>query len=76
MTNEKQTLSDKIVALGEDYLEDENYPAVIGYKDVKDFIKKLKEEIKDDNPTDPRQFMICQADILEIIDKLAGDKLI
>ena len=28
-----------------------------------------------DNPTDPRQFMICQADILEIIDKLAGKEL-
>jgi len=42
---------------------------------VKEFIRLLKEKLTDNNPTDTRLFMICQADILDLIDKLAGEKL-
>jgi len=63
---EKQTLSDKEQALGT--LAGASYGTKIYYpEDVKDFIKKLKEEWKLEMP---------YSSFKSFVDKLAGDKLI
>ena len=69
----EQTLSDKIFIQ-----ENKAGREVIMSKDVKDFIKKLKEEILnspcgDEAGIDINRFIICGKN--GIIDKLAGSKL-
>lgn len=46
-------------------------PDWIEIKDVREFIKRFKEEIR--NPNNP---LTCNEDVDNIIDKLAGDRLI
>jgi hypothetical protein len=41
--------------------------------DVKEFIRLLKEQFKDETPEDKRALMFHQEHILKVIDKLAGD---
>ena len=65
------SLSDNILAVGYNHIEAED--GVIHTKDVKDFIKALKEKIPD------REFAISEdadSSVHYEIDKLAGDKLI
>jgi hypothetical protein len=61
----EQTLSDKI--------QDEFGDRCLKLEDVKDFIKKLKEEIEWCQTRNNPQIGIIT---MEIIDKLAGEKLI
>lgn len=59
------TLSDKIISCPEEYIED-----IISVKDVKEFIKELKERMKDVN--NPARYGTFE----DIIDKLIGDVLL
>jgi hypothetical protein len=80
----KQTLNDKIVQV-EDYKtigikegEITRAELVIRVEDVKEFIKELKEELLNNIPLSATPYTkeCCENIIKEIIDKLAGDKLL
>ena len=68
---EKQTLSDKIHKVELDYEENDTmaYYEAVEVKNIRDFIKKLKEEM-------PNQDLGEAKAQQELIDRLAGDKLI
>jgi len=69
---EKETLSDKIqeLAYDEEGIEDD----IIRKNDVKDFIKKLKEEIQEQQKANGNESIFID-DVFREIDTLAGDKL-
>jgi hypothetical protein len=72
---EEFNLSEKIIILNEgiNTIKVKDYCPLIHTEDVKEFIRRLKEEVKDQNN---RYFGdISMIDIFETMDKLAGEKL-
>jgi len=67
-TKQEQTLSDKAKILSRGHKR--NGQEVFTKSDVRDFIKKLKEEMK------TRYYDVPDWTFIKIIDKLAGEKLI
>jgi hypothetical protein len=70
----EETLSDKVVPfLSKDLAR--SYPSLFLFKDVKEFIKQVKGDIKDVEKQDSPAFKPLYDKLRKIIDKRAGKKL-